>query len=110
VDGVQVSREEGAPELQIALEGGIDFGARIVDERGQPVAQAAALLRGQDGDVARAGEPARSRDDGRLELSGYRPGAYWMTVVHPAYAPSRVVVQAAPGTETDDLPCDRAAK
>jgi hypothetical protein len=99
VEDVRVDTEGEASEIEIALERGITFSAWIVDEKGQPVAKAAALLRNQGGDAVRVGEPARSREDGRLELSGLRPGTYKMTVVHRAYAPARVTVEAAPGAE-----------
>ncbi len=99
LDGLEVGVEGDVPEVEIALESGIAFGARVVDERGQPVPNAAVFLRDQRGHIVRAGEPARSREDGLLELSGFRPGTYRMTVVHRAYAPSRATVRAAPGAE-----------
>jgi hypothetical protein len=98
VEEVQIVAEGEIPEVKIALERGIVLGARIVNELGQPVAQARAFLSDRHGEVVRAGGPPRSREDGRMEIS-IRQGTYRMTVVHAAYAPSRLTVEAAQGAE-----------
>ena len=99
IDGLEVGGRVAVAEISIALEPGVGLAVWVVDERGQPVAGAAAFLRAEGGAVLGGLEPPRSREDGYVELTGLRQGPCRVTVFHPAFPPSTAAVEAGSGAE-----------
>jgi protocatechuate 3,4-dioxygenase beta subunit len=98
--GVRLDEGAGLTDLRLALERGVAYRLRVVDPKGQPVAQAMALVRDGNGELVAFTRPAFSNPQGVLEIQGIRPGAYRITVQHRSYAPSSIqakVTQEAEG-------------
>jgi hypothetical protein len=104
LDGIEVDGRQSSRGHRIPLELGIPFRTRVVDRQGQPVPQAMALLRDQNGNVVPFSRPSFSDAEGILELSSVRPAVYQMTILHRAYAPARATIKVTPdGTEEPTL-------
>jgi hypothetical protein len=103
LDGLEIEEGGSSPGHRLALERGISLQVRVVDGRGQPVAQAMALLRDSKGELVQFGRPSLSSADGVLEVRGVLPGAYHLTVVHASYAPGRSSVRVTPDAETPTI-------
>jgi uncharacterized GH25 family protein len=101
VEGLALDEGKGSVETRVALERGVDLQLRVVDQSGQPVAQAMALLRDSAGEMVFFQNPRFSNQEGLIELTGVRPGVYRATALHRSYASQSVTVRApADGQET----------
>ena len=95
MDGIRIEDGRGSLENRILLERGISCRARVMDIRGEPIAQARAILRDQSGELASFSSHAPSNRDGILQLPDVRAGHYRMTVLHGSYAPSSIDMMVA---------------
>ena len=97
VEGLVVTGEPDAPLLELVLESGVTLLGRVTSEDGEPLAEVAVSVAGEDDDAPSAVSDGR----GEYELEGVTPGATTIEFERSGFRTVRRAVEVAEGTRLD---------
>ena len=103
LEGVEVQEGGRSRDVRVVLGRGIDFQVRVTDQKGNPVAQAMAFLRDQDGNFVIFNRPWMSGPDGVILFQAILPGIYQVSTTHQLFAPGRASLRVAAGASLQTI-------